>query len=814
PVIIEPSTGSATTTSVDTTAHREVMSIEQFVMQELTHGGDIDDRVRLALSGRTMKMDLIKALSLKHLDEALFPRIRPNRQRFATRNGVLDVGRDTFTPYPIPEAERYHCGDAYRYLDVDTDYVPVPAWARMDNDGDDGNSCFTLQAVVWKAAALQDENTARAEYKLDCVFNADQSTLPFLFIRDDLTLILETYVGDLLLHAHGAFFGELAAKGGRVDPVHVRETAAADEREMREMCRGRDGGGRDPDSRLLYFLTQCTSGDAVVRALPLYLRHDGAIPRVLPRVTLDGVGHDANGGHLRQLHCKELSRLLQEAGHAIVYCNYVVGEATYDQRDDTGRFGIGHRHLHAGDTPSTCREAETQLARQIRAYMSILKDVEPPLFERSDIRRLYAQMPDVRKVYTDQHLAEDVICWLLGVGFGRLYFRKLHVGDTNDTPEVPAGGRAGGEDWQMVVFFHGPGGTGKSLIIRVAVYPFLISDYLVLESNSEPMFALQNLPGRACWILPELKRNFSMPEGTFNSLIANEPMSWKGKFHGADNMTPNMHGVLAGNDPLPYTDDSRSTSRRTAIVVMPHEIPLAAQDPLLFKRITTTTQLTAFLQCVTRLYLTLSRACPNFWGSCPKYFIEQQELHQADSNPVISFMRECDDVAVGHIDLLRAHYYVPVRDFKTRLNAYCKEDLNMQHPPKWTVENLHTPLRRLGLDISDGRRRKDWHGRSVHTVWVMGVDIEGLRGMQVRQGQGTLLTPPPSQGERFAAEVGGGNRPPFPPMECEWALDEYTSSGKNVAGLVEIVADNGLRVVKFKSEVTFNTRTRVLGIMG
>jgi len=795
-------------TGESTTAYEEIMSIDRFVMQLLAHEGDVDDRIRLALSKATMRVDVIKALSHPELNEATFRRTEPNRQRFATRNGLLDIGRQTFSPYPVPTTERQRCGDAYRYLDVPTDFVPPPVWAATQG------RCDTLAAAERTIGALLADLEQDALAELDRVWAAAAAG-GAATTRAQLHECFATYCGLLQLDTACDMHHDLRIAGGHWEPgaaavtgaacsdkpAFERAMAALNTRNKRRM--GAAGAGlscwlSDKLHALWTAVCRAATTAAAAAAAP---NLGGVTLQALPEV------------------CAQLQEVFMRVGKPVVFCRLLEADrhewdAWWRQHGGSSSSTSGVRRATASRQAATeATDRETLLQIQLRAYDLALCKYEPPLYRRHDILELYAQMPAVLKIFRDQDLPEEVICWALAVGFGRLYFRKLRSGDTahmavGQAYEVPAGGRRDGEDWQIVMFFHGPGGTGKSLGIRIALYPFEPHHVMVLESESEQLFALEKLPGSACWAIVEMKRKFTLPEGAYNSLVANEMMSKREKYKGATNMAPNMHGVVAGNEVPNYTDASRSFGRRHAFVEMVNCIPLHDQNQQLFRIVVTTRQLTAFLQVTSRLYLALSSRHDNFWRACPEYFRVQQMTRQADSNPVVSFLQTGDNV-VQALGPLASLYYVPMAVFKAALTAFCRSQRNMNKVPNWGEESLFQPLVRMGFTVTTNRTFREYHGRQIQTTWVCGLDfdnspIDNDGGVSTgsRPGYWAEPAPPTVTARPTDATVGGGGG-------CGggggggqhlWALDKRTSGGKNVDGYVAFSVDKStnMRVLALK----------------
>ena len=224
--------------------------------------------------------------------------------------------------------------------------------------------------------------------------------------------------------------------------------------------------------------------------------------------------------------------------------------------------------------------------------------------------------PPTRRV-PEQRFPEEVQRWVY-VFLGRL-LHELRAFD----------------NWQVIPFFKGLAGTGKSVIAAVA-HNFFEPQYVgFLSSNCEEKFGIYPLLNTFLYICPEVKKDFALKESDFLNMVSGDPMSIPIKNESALPIIWNIPGLFCGNEfPANYTGKGGSVLRR--IVVSHFSFPVCAQDtkPRLLEDILQTELGALIVKCNSayRQQARLYGFKESIWNVLPQYFKDQSVALQLETN--------------------------------------------------------------------------------------------------------------------------------------------------------------------------------------
>ena len=122
------------------------------------------------------------------------------------------------------------------------------------------------------------------------------------------------------------------------------------------------------------------------------------------------------------------------------------------------------------------------------------------------------------------------------------------------------------DSWQIIFFLKGRGGSGKSTAAHICSQFFNRSDVGILSNNIESKFGLQNLVDKYMFICFEVKKNFSLDQADFQSLVSGEDISVARKNTSTKEQKWTLPGLMCGNEAPGYMDSQGSLTRRLAIV--------------------------------------------------------------------------------------------------------------------------------------------------------------------------------------------------------------------------------------------------------
>jgi hypothetical protein len=247
-----------------------------------------------------------------------------------------------------------------------------------------------------------------------------------------------------------------------------------------------------------------------------------------------------------------------------------------------------------------------------------------------------------------QNWTDDMIAWLY-IFFGRLFWR------VNER-----------DSWQVISFFKGTAGTGKSTIIRVLDSIYRRESIGTISNNIEKQFGLYAIHDKLIFTIPEMKNDFSMDQATFQSMITGESVSLPIKHNPiAKQIVWDVPGILAGNEAPGWRDKAGSISRR--IVVFPFLVKVNGDrlDPLLIDKIQAEVPL--ILRKSSQLYRRAARDLRerDIWTVLPPQFLVEKKNLQFSTNCLFSFLNS-EKVIKGD------GLYVLEEKFITDLRSYTK----------------------------------------------------------------------------------------------------------------------------------------------
>jgi hypothetical protein len=194
------------------------------------------------------------------------------------------------------------------------------------------------------------------------------------------------------------------------------------------------------------------------------------------------------------------------------------------------------------------------------------------------------------------------------------------------------------DKWQVIPFFKGLAGTGKSVISKVAENFFEYQYIGVLSSNAEAKFALYAFVDKNLFICPEVKKDFSLSQGEFQSMVSGESMSIPVKHQKAQTVIWSVPGLLCGNEfPSSYHEASGCLRRRIAVTHF--SFPVCAKDsrPQLADNIMTKELGALIFKCNYAYRQQTARdGFKDIWSVLPKYYIDKRDALQVETDPLMS----------------------------------------------------------------------------------------------------------------------------------------------------------------------------------
>ncbi|MCH9715521.1 MAG: hypothetical protein K0U52_00330 [Gammaproteobacteria bacterium] len=277
--------------------------------------------------------------------------------------------------------------------------------------------------------------------------------------------------------------------------------------------------------------------------------------------------------------------------------------------------------------------------------------------------------------------------FLLSVKDWILVFMGRMIYDINDQ-----------DQWQTIMFLKGVAGSGKSTLGKVISNLYDPADVGVLSNNIEKKFGLGSIVDKLIYLCYEVKQDFGVDQGEFQSMISGEPMSIPRKFETAISKNWSSHGFLMGNEVANWVDNSGSMCRR--IVLGDFTQQVTQGDPQLFDKLVS--EMPAIILKINMAY---RLACDmygkqNIYEVLPPYFEQQRKSLRNSTNALYAFL-DSDEVELGPDQ--RWLY----QEYKDTVNYYTKQN---GCSVKWSTDNTRTIYEAYNLKVVteevDGMRKK------------------------------------------------------------------------------------------------------------
>ena len=200
------------------------------------------------------------------------------------------------------------------------------------------------------------------------------------------------------------------------------------------------------------------------------------------------------------------------------------------------------------------------------------------------------------------------------------------------------------DSWQVIQFFKGVAGCGKSTILNLAGMFFRPEDTETLGNQArgggKAIGVLENLYDKYLWKCYEVKDDFSLSQSHFQSMVSGEIVPIDRLHKVTISVTWDVPGILAGNDFGGWKDNSGSISRRVIVSNFAASIEESVKDPTLPAKLES--ELPAIIhKCnLAYHYATLMYKECDIWNVLPQYFKWTREKLSAASDPLAGFLND------------------------------------------------------------------------------------------------------------------------------------------------------------------------------
>ena len=221
------------------------------------------------------------------------------------------------------------------------------------------------------------------------------------------------------------------------------------------------------------------------------------------------------------------------------------------------------------------------------------------------------------------------------------------------------------EKWQVIMFLKGMASTGKGMICQLATYFYEDEDVGTLSDTPEKQFGLSAIYDKFCFIGPEITSKFGLGQADFQSLVSGENVSVGRKFKTAESKRWEVPGILAGNEPPGYHDNSGSVQRRLVTIPFPKQVRPEHVDTELPDKLKA--EVPAILRKVNEAYLEAigKNIKGGIWAHLPPLIKNTREEMALSTNSLRHFMAS-PNITMG------PDKEIPLVLFIQHFNEHCK----------------------------------------------------------------------------------------------------------------------------------------------
>jgi hypothetical protein len=275
------------------------------------------------------------------------------------------------------------------------------------------------------------------------------------------------------------------------------------------------------------------------------------------------------------------------------------------------------------------------------------------------------------------------------------------------------------DNWQVIPFFRGKAGTGKSTLLESVIAKMFHKDDVVFLADECQSFSLAPAINRRLWIVPEVTAKFKLSQADFQQLVSGGAVEVRIKHK--DSVIINnwdIPGIMAGNQlPLSMSNNSGSLTRRFNVIPFNTSVPESRRDTQLADKLMS--EMPAIITKLTRAYGTMLNrvGATSLRSHMPAFLSNVMEEVSCAFSPLMSFV-----VTSGKVLFMEDHY-VPEQFFLDAFNSYCRS-INVE-PPHWNSDLYDDVFCQNRIRVERaGPTRRSWNLQSVRSTDKVFVGIE------------------------------------------------------------------------------------------
>lgn len=195
------------------------------------------------------------------------------------------------------------------------------------------------------------------------------------------------------------------------------------------------------------------------------------------------------------------------------------------------------------------------------------------------------------------------------------------------------------DNWQVIPYFKGMAGSGKSTIINLASMFFSEKDIGTIGNEvRKGVGMLQTVYDKFLWRVFEVKRNFELSQAVFQSMVSGEVVVVDRLNKPSLDIVWQVPGILAGNDFFGWKDASGSLSRRCLVTNFPKPLDDNNKDPMLMKKLKAELPKILVKCLISYLFFSKIYEGKDIWKVICGYFVWTKEMLTAATDPFGMFL--------------------------------------------------------------------------------------------------------------------------------------------------------------------------------